>query len=388
MRICTILLGCLLILSPYWDAYSEPITQPQKEGSIFSKVKGLSSEVSGRVQSGINSIHKWGKDGYAHLPIAKEKMIPVLSTTKTVVKDLADKTADNLPAILSVLSQTQWLKYLETITASAATKFDKALDAKYLQTALGGCNHRMFDGGHTPWGAWSNVTGMCAKTQCSSGEQLSGYLGALWKDAITPKGLPFITMEKQTYDSIADTLKRYGINKNWTYDALSYDALEVLAAGISAAAAVYLLKTEQIEELSEALGAMGVVSVVSANPILALVMTSSVAYAIATGVNLKAKAVAEGVAKTSIISGALVLLPTVFLLQITTAVALSILLEKGMTEKNYLFAKDYILEKTSTLKTWGFDIRRQVINTFVEKAKTLKLEKFYDKSLPEFPEMI
>ncbi len=74
--------------------------------------------------------------------------------------------------------------------------------------------------------------------------------------------------------------------------------------------------------------------------------------------------------------------------QITTAVVLSILLEKGVTEESYLFARDYILEKTSTLKTWGLDIRRQVINTFLEKVKTLKPEKFYDKPLPEFPEMI
>ncbi len=197
----------------------------------------------------------------------------------------------------------------------------------------------MFDGGHTPWGAWSNVTGMCAKTQCSSREQFSGYLGALWKDAITPKGLPFITMEKQTYDSIANSLKKYGISKNWTYDALSYDALEVLAAGISVAAAVYFFKTEQIEKFSEALGAMGVASVISANPILALVMISSVVYAIATGTDLNAKAVAEGVAKTLIIFGAFVLLPTVFLLQIRGICAVqNVYVYQGFLEgvKNFL----------------------------------------------------
>ena len=373
MRICVILLGCLLVLSPYWQAYSEPITEPQKEESLLSYIKTNMEEFGSQVpkyfQSGINYLYEQGKDGWYYVTISKEEMVPILSATKTVAKDLADKTVDKLPIILPILSQTQWLKYLETITASAATKFDKALDAKYLQTALGGGNHRMFDGGHTLGGAWSNIAGMCAKTGCSSREQVNGYFEALLKDWTTPKGLPFMTMEKQTYDSIADSLKRYGINKNWTYDALSYDALEVLAAGISAAVAVYFLKTEQIEELSEALGAMGVVSV------LGLVMISSVAYAIATGVDLNAKDVAKGVAKTSVISGALVLLPTVFLLQITTAVALSILLEKGMTKKNYLFAKNYRLEKT--LRTWGFGIRGQVINTFVEKVKTLKTCKFY-----------
>ena len=305
---------------------------------------------------GIKYSYEKTEDGFYQVTIAKEYVVPVLYDAKNHAGSVA-----NLPTILPILSQSQWHKHLETLTASAsaATRFDKALDTKYIQDHLGGGNHRLFDGKHTLGGAWSEIAKMCKKTGCSNKEQVNGYFGALWKDATTPKGLPFMTMEKQTYDSLADKLSNYGISKNWTYDALSYDAIEILGAGISAAAVVYFLKTEQIEELSEALGAMGIVSIVSANPLLALVMISSVAYAIATGTDLDAKAAMEGIVKSSVISGALVLLPGVFLLQLTAAVAIAVLLEKGMEEENYAFAKYYAMEKIDELETWIPGIKKE-----------------------------
>ena len=162
-----------------------------------------------------------------------------------------------------------------------------------------------------------------------------------------------MTMEKQTYDSLANKLSNYGVGKNWTYDALSYNALEILGAGISAAAVVYFLKTEQIEELSQALGAMGIVSVVSANPLLALVVISSVAYAIATGIDLECQSCSgRGHNKFDHFWGHLYCFPGAFLLQITAAVAIAVLLEKTMKDENYEFTKDYAMEKINELKTW------------------------------------
>lgn len=303
---------------------------------------------------GISYSYEKGKGGLYYVTIPKEYMVPVLSTAKNYAGSVV-----NIPTVLPIIAQSKWLNSLETLTKSVPTNFDKVLDAEYLKTYGGGPNHRLFDGRHTLGGAWSNIAEMCSKTGCSTREQINGYFGALWKDATTPKGLPFMTMEKQTYDSLASKLSNYGISKNWTYDALSYDALEVLGAGISAAAVVYFLKTEQIEELSEALGAMGIVSVVSANPLLALVIISSVAYAIATGTDLNAKAATEGIVKSSIISGALVLLPGAFLLQVTAAIAIAVLLEKSMEDENYEFVKDYAMEKISELEIWIPDIQKE-----------------------------
>ena len=345
---------------------------------------------------GISYSYEKGKDGFYHVKIAKERVMPVLSSAKNHTENIADistilpvltqdkwldyleklktsaatkfhnpigsggvcseknhtRSLANIPTILPILAQPQRLISLGKLTASSATRFDKALDAEYLRSFTGGYNHRMFDGSHTLGGAWSKINKMCSRTGCSTREQVDGFFGALWKDATTPKGLPFMNMEKQTYDSLAAKLEEYGISRKWTYDALSYDALEVIAAGMSAAAVVYFLKTGQIEELSEALGAMGVVSIASANPLLALVMISSVAYAIATGTDLDAVDAIEGAVKSSVVSGVFVLLPGAFLLQVTAAIAVSLLLEKSMKDENYEFVGDYAMEKVDDLKIW------------------------------------
>ena len=362
MRICAIFLGCLLVLSPYLQAYGQIPEEPETTG-LYSEMKervksGLGStaeftgttskEVLGKGADLFGAGHKYSQRGLIY---GSEKKEDGLYYVK-IAKDYAGDMAASLPTILPVLSQDQWLRYLRQLTASAATEFDRALDSKYLETAKGGGNHRLFDGGHTLGGAWSNISRMCAETGCSRKEQVNGYFRALGKDAVTPKGLPFGTMEPETYSSLAEKLDKYGISRKWTYDALSYDAAEVLAAGIAVATVVYHLKTGQTEELSEALGTIGVMSIASANPLLALVMISSVAYAIATGTDLNSVAAAEGIFKSAIVSGVLVLIPGAFLLQITAAIAISLLLEKNMTEENASFAKDYMLEKSLMLKHW------------------------------------
>ena len=287
------------------------------------------------------------RSGYVYA--SRDYAVPALYSGKEYLA-----SAVSLPVILPILSQPQWLRWLEKITASAATGFDKAMDSRYLETYMGGGNHRMFDGGHTLGGAWGNIGRMCEVAKCSNGEQVNGYLNAIWKDMTTPKGLPFVTMEKQTYDSMANWMSRTipGVNKQWVYDAFSYDALEVLSAGISAAAAIYYLDKGQIEELSELLGSMGIISIVSANPILAMVVISFVAYALATGVEIGGKAVAEGAVKSAIISGVFVLLPSVFLIELAVVVGVAILLNRGMTDKNYAFVHDYVRKQTAGFERW------------------------------------
>ena len=102
---------------------------------------------------------------------SKDYVAPALYSGKEYLA-----SAVSLPVILPILSQAQWLRWLERITASAATDFDKALDSRYLETYIGGGNHRMLDGGHTLGGAWGNIAKMCGVAKCSTGEQVNGYL--------------------------------------------------------------------------------------------------------------------------------------------------------------------------------------------------------------------
>ena len=56
------------------------------------------------------------------------------------------------------------------IVEGPATIYDKAMDAEYLATHIGGGNHRMFDGGHTLAGAFNAVRGASVEdgtTPCS-----------------------------------------------------------------------------------------------------------------------------------------------------------------------------------------------------------------------------
>ena len=340
------LLGFLcvvLIHAPYAQAYWGPIPQEESKTMGYLRYSGDSAK------KGYEAARKAAVYGWGYVYASKDYAVPALYSGKEYMA-----SAISLPLILPVLSQAQWFRWLERITASAATDFDKAMDSRYLKNYIGGGNHRMFDGGHTLGGAWGNIAKMCGVAKCSTGEQVNGYLNAIWKDLVTPKGLPFVTMEKQTYDSMANWMTKTipGVNKQWAYDAFSYDALEILSAGISAAAVVYYLDKGQVDKLSELLGSMGIVSIVSANPILAMVVISSVAYALATGVDIEGKGAAEGAVKSAIISGVFVLLPSVFLVELAVVLGVAILLNRGMTDKNYTFVHDYMRKQAAGLKSW------------------------------------
>ncbi|MCY4262559.1 MAG: hypothetical protein OXC97_04495 [Candidatus Dadabacteria bacterium] len=348
MRLFLLISLCIAVTqAPYAQAYWGSPKQEKSKTTEYLRYAGDS------VQKGYQATRKTATYGHE---AAKNLLGYVYAARDYTLYSKEEYLASvvSLPVMLPVLSQAKWLELLGRITASAATDFDKAMDSLYLKTHIGGGNHRMFDGGHTLGGAWKNIDKMCEVAKCSPGGQVSGYLNALWKDMTTPKGLPFVTLEKQTYDSAANWMSRTipGVDKQWVYDAFSYDVFEILSAGISAAAVIYYLDKDQVEELSELLGSMGIVSIVSANPILAMVLISAVAYALATEVEIKGKEVTEGAVKSSIISGVFVLLPSVFLVELAVVVGVAILLNRAMTDENYAFVYDYIQKQSAGFVSW------------------------------------
>ena len=351
MRLFLLVFLCVVLIpAPYAQVYGGPIPQEESKTKEYLRyAKNSTQKGYEAAQEGVAYGYETTKSGLGYVYASKDYAVPALYSGKEYLA-----SAVSLPLILPILSQAQWLRGLDRITTAAATNFDKAMDSRYLETYIGGGNHRMFDGGHTLGGAWGNIAKMCGVAKCSTGEQVNGYLNAIWKDLVTPKGLPFVTMEKQTYDSMANWMTKTipGVNKQWVYDAFSYDALEILSAGISAVAVVYYLDKGQVDELSELLGSMGIVSIVSANPILAMVVISSVAYALATGVDIEGKGAAEGAVKSAIISGVFVLLPSVFLIELAVVLGVAILLNRGMTDKNYAFLHDYMRKQAAGFKSW------------------------------------
>lgn len=182
-------------------------------------------------------------------------------------------------ALGSFLADNDLLKHLESITNSASTAYDKALDSEYLKTNIGGGDHRLFDGGHDIFNAWDKVKN--ALPNDSFDQEVVGYVSALWKDVTTVKGLPFTTVNKDTFDSWVNTTSELipGMDRKYLYDLLSFDAYELLATAIGAVSVIFALKNEDQEKLADLLASMGIISILSANPIMGIFVIGTSAFA-------------------------------------------------------------------------------------------------------------
>lgn len=169
---------------------------------------------------------------------------------------------------------------LAELGKGSATVFDKAMDASFLETGAGGTYHRLFDGGHTIWGAFEAVRD--APGDDGIAARALGMALGLFRDGTTPRGLPFFTWDKETYDSVAGLLKEsFDIPKDWFYDLLTYDAAEVVGAVGGAMALVFRWNKADSKEFGRIVGSTGLAAVVSANPLLGVVMIAALAKAFA-----------------------------------------------------------------------------------------------------------
>ncbi|MCY4047122.1 MAG: hypothetical protein OXF42_03305 [Candidatus Dadabacteria bacterium] len=275
--------------------------------------------------------------------IVKRLALLVLACALVFAPMRADAWSVNVGTV--TLSQDKLLALLGKATESTATKFDKVMDSEYLLTHIGGSNHRLFDGGHTLGGAWNKIDAMCAG-KCSLAEQMKGYTGGLWKDVTTPKGLPFANLSPESYNKLADNLsKMLGVKRQWVYDALSYDALEVVAAGLSAFAVIYHLDNNDLQKASQILGGMAITSIVSANPLMGLVVIGSVAYMVKTGKKVDKGKWLKGAGLSGAAFAGFALLSAPLLLEIGVVMAVVILLDKYTTADNLALVKNYTLSK-------------------------------------------
>ena len=156
-----------------------------------------------------------------------------------------------------------------------ATIYDKAMDAEYLATHIGGGNHRLFDGGHTLLGA-IKATHAASQDDTLVQEALGGMQGLL-RDVSTPKGLPLATWDKPTYDAVASSLEStFGIPKDWFYDLNSYDVGELLGSTVGVVSLIFGWNRAETESFASLATGMGMSAAVSANPLLLVV--SAVAF--------------------------------------------------------------------------------------------------------------
>ena len=167
---------------------------------------------------------------------------------------------------------------LKNVVDGPANIYDKAMDAGYLTTHIGGGNHRMFDGGHTILGAIQAARD--ASPDDSIVGEAMGFLQGVFRDMTTAKGLPLANWDKTTYDQAAGFLQsQFRIPKDWFYDLNSYAAAELLGGVIGVVATALSWKRADTESFSKLVGGMGVSAVMSANPLLLVVTVIALAKA-------------------------------------------------------------------------------------------------------------
>ncbi len=249
------------------------------------------------------------------------------------------KRASTLTSISpAFLSQADLLKWSESITKSAATVYDKALDAEYLKSHIGGGDHRLFDGGHDIFSAWQRVKD--ASPNDSLVQEVTGYISALFKDGTTIKGLPFTTLDKGSFQNWVDWVSDLGIpglKREYLVDLASFDAFEVLASSLGVVGVIFALKKDDEEKLAEILGSMGIVSIISANPIMGMVVVAGGAYAYAKErKKIDKKGLAQGAGLAAMSAAIFGMLGLPILLELVIVMVVSGLVKKHVFNNNEL----------------------------------------------------
>ena len=191
---------------------------------------------------------------------------------------LANGLLSTTQGLLASALSTDLNALVQNMVKGSATIYDKAMDAEYLASHIGGGNHRMFDGGHTILGAIKAIRD--ASPDDTIIAETMGFLESIFRDMSTPKGLPLANWDKATYDQVAEYLKsNLGIPKDYFYDLNSYKTPELLAGVIGVVATALCWNRADTEDFSRLVGGMGVSAVMGANPLLLLVTVVALARA-------------------------------------------------------------------------------------------------------------
>jgi hypothetical protein len=154
--------------------------------------------------------------------------------------------------------------------ASRATIYDQAMDRVYRETHIGGRDHRLFDGGHDPIGAWEAVSH--AHPDDPFLHEVGAYFVAMWKDLVTPNGLPIVTWDPETFHAVSHAAQdALGVSAEWVKDMVTYTATETIGATTGVLAVVLNWKKADLDRFASLVGSFGLSSVVSANQFLLVI---------------------------------------------------------------------------------------------------------------------
>ncbi len=190
--------------------------------------------------------------------------------TRWLFDSTSERTAQLFAAAQGLVASDlspQLNKLVQAAVKGKATIFDRAMDAVFIETGIGGKYHRLFDGGHTIFGAFR------AAHDASPGDtfiqEVLGAIQGLLRDVSTPMSLPLATWDKETFDAVAASLEStFGIPKSWFYDLNTYDVGELMGASVGVVSLIFGWNKAETESFASLATGMGMSAAVSANPLL------------------------------------------------------------------------------------------------------------------------
>jgi hypothetical protein len=219
----------------------------------------------GKKESTVTIEFEPGKDGGFALPPTRIDRLK--ATAKTPIEAIA-AVFNAILAARTGKDIDRWMR--EEFASGPAGVFDKAMDAAREKMQEFGGDHRLFDGGHDLIDAWKAVA--AAKLDDTPLEEAGSYLLAIWKDVVTPMGLPLKTLDREKFEATAQVLSEtWGISREWLMDAASFTATEGAGAIVGALAVALNWNKTDIQQFSALVGSFGISAAVSANPFLSVI---------------------------------------------------------------------------------------------------------------------
>ncbi len=246
-------------------------TLTESSGAVSRKVVDAASSVA-------SSAHAASGKAVGLTIAAMEGVQTRLKKGLGATAPIADKLSATAQGLLASNLSDNLNGWLQEIAKGSATIYDKAMDATYNATHLGGSYHRLFDGGHTIAGAFNAARG--ASVDDNIVHEALGTLQGLFRDGTTPRGLPLANWNKETFDHVAGTLEsNFHISREWFYDLNTYDAAELLGGTVGVLALALGWNRVDTETFARFVGSMGLSSAISANPLLLVVTVAALAKA-------------------------------------------------------------------------------------------------------------
>ena len=189
-----------------------------------------------------------------------------------MLRYLKKKNYEKLVKALAVLPALPFGKKLEKsvghVIDDTPTVYDDYVDRIYNATHIGGPNHRIFDGSHSPIAMWEKIKNTLPDD--SRTEEIRNYFITMFKDMQTIKGIPLVNIEnKATYDKVVNNLSgTFGIKKSWFSDVMTINLAEFFVTTLGVLAFIFSWDEREKKKFADLSSTLLTSAAFTANPFL------------------------------------------------------------------------------------------------------------------------